>query len=43
MKKDKKIRKHIQRIVDFLRKNGDEMRTDESLRQEFELLLEEND
>jgi len=40
---EEKMREHIQRIADFLRKNGTEMRTDEGLRREFELLLEEND
>ena len=41
-KKAKMMRKHCQRISDFLRKNGDRIRTEESVRQEFEQLLEES-
>jgi len=36
------MREHIQRIADFLRKNADRMR-EESVIQEYRLLLEEND
>lgn len=43
MEKNETIRRHIQRIADFLRKNGDRMGSEESVRHEFELLLEEND
>ena len=42
-KKAEMIRKHCQRIADFLRKDGDRIRREESVRQEFEQLLEESE